>query len=187
VSRGLVVAKYKEDVSWLDEVPREIKVYIYDKSPVGELVNEGRDAHTFLHHMVEHYDDLDDWTVFAQGWPFDHCNRERFFRELVGCELDFQELGDVKFSVVGNGLRECGNLPLTEYFGTLVNREVFTFSFVWGMQVVLSKRVIRALPKSLYEKMRDDAIEFYKDPFTLPILERVWCELWRYALQKPKP
>ena len=72
----VVVARYREDLRWLAPVARwATRVFVYDKGG-GEvreedrglyarpnvtrvvLPNVGREAHTYLHHMVEHYDAL---------------------------------------------------------------------------------------------------------------------------------
>ena len=179
MSRGLVVAKYKEDISWLKEVPEGIRVYIYDKSESGNLRNVGRDPGTFMHHIVEHYDELDDWTSFVQGWPFDHYSKQLLMRDIVNVEKDYWELGKVKFSVIGNGLRECGDLPLTALYKELMGKEVVTFEFVWGMQMILSKRLILRRPKSFYIMLRDKAEELYMEEWSLPMLERIWGSIWR--------
>ena len=76
MSVRLVIAKYKEDVTWTNKI-KEHKITIYDKSesPIInsiKLPNIGRETHTFLHHIVENYDNLDDVTVFLQGNPFEH-------------------------------------------------------------------------------------------------------------------
>jgi hypothetical protein len=70
----IVVARYKEDVRWAEKIPN---VTIYDKSgdPVTgsiPLPNVGREAHTYLYHLVSRYETLAKKTLFLQGWPFDH-------------------------------------------------------------------------------------------------------------------
>ena len=175
MTRGLVVALYKEDISWLERVPLDIKVYIYDKSD-GSVPNVGRDPHTFMWHIVEHYDELDDYTCFAQGHPFDHCPKELFFEKVINSKLDYDELGTVVFNAVGNG--ESGNMPLTKLYKELMGREQFSFEFCWGMQIILSKRLIQRRPKEFYMKIRDMAEELYKDPFMMPALERIWRTIW---------
>jgi len=63
---------------------------VYDKDPAfvtpnGVLLpNEGREAATYLHHVVEHYEDLAGLTVFCQGKPFDHAyDFHQTLRELA--------------------------------------------------------------------------------------------------------
>lgn len=79
----VVVAHYKEDLSWLKPYLGKINhLYLYCKNSetclkgmpqdlqgaqlvVTHLPNEGREAHTYLHHMITHYDQLSDRTVFT--------------------------------------------------------------------------------------------------------------------------
>jgi hypothetical protein len=69
----VVVARYREDVSWTAELG--FPVAVYDKSgapgPLA-LKNIGRETHTYLSHILRCYDDLAAYTVFVQGAPFDH-------------------------------------------------------------------------------------------------------------------
>ena len=71
----VIVAKYKENISWINEIP--FKTFIYDKS--GEtpseyipLPNIGREAETYIRHIIEHYEHLPMYCVFLQGDPFSH-------------------------------------------------------------------------------------------------------------------
>lgn len=79
----VVVAHYKEDLSWLGPYLGKInRLYLYCKSPqdclkgvpndlrgaeliVTHLPNEGRETHTYLHHILTYYDQLSDRTVFT--------------------------------------------------------------------------------------------------------------------------
>lgn len=72
----VVVSRYAEDVSWLHVLPKT-RVTVYDKGGPSNadadcpshatrvvLPNVGREVHTYLHHIVEHYHDLEDVTIF---------------------------------------------------------------------------------------------------------------------------
>jgi len=69
----VVVAHYTENLSWTREYERPgVEFTVYSKSmppPEGSIVlpNVGREAHTFLYHIVRHYHHLADWTVFTQA------------------------------------------------------------------------------------------------------------------------
>ncbi len=85
----LVVARYREDLRWTRRVPPACRVTVYDKGGggkgPGQLPNVGREAHSYLHHIVTHYDELADVTVFCQGRPFDHEPRmQRILRFMAG-------------------------------------------------------------------------------------------------------
>lgn len=84
MEKHLVVAKYKEDVAWLESV-QGWKTHLYDK--LGDpdtanladhyevLPNVGKESHTYCHYILKHYHNLPDVVVFAQGHPFDHSPR----------------------------------------------------------------------------------------------------------------
>ena len=84
---NVVLARYDEDLSWLAEETilsqlsqPGLRTLVYGKSENAKapsslpdhtmlimLPNVGRESHSYLHHVVEHYDDLADWTVFSQA------------------------------------------------------------------------------------------------------------------------
>jgi hypothetical protein len=78
----IVVSKYKENLSWVDPYmgvifPAKIRKFIYSKfenedGPYIKLPNVGNESHTYLHHIVNYYDDLSDYVLFSQGNPLDH-------------------------------------------------------------------------------------------------------------------
>jgi hypothetical protein len=99
---NLVIARYKEDLTWLKNVPENLNIIVYNKddtkpiskiftrvgwqtkgsnpSPLNapdgvtilRLPNIGREADTYLTHIIDNYDNLGDITIFCQGNPFDH-------------------------------------------------------------------------------------------------------------------
>jgi len=83
----LVVARYKEDVSWLADMP--YPALVYDKSgaprPSAQhaLPNVGRETHTYLHHILAHYPDFAEYTVFLQARPFEHLAEKSGPKELA--------------------------------------------------------------------------------------------------------
>jgi hypothetical protein len=82
---GIVVARYNEDTKWLEEF-NDFNIHLYNKGE-DELVNSiklpnvGREAHTYLTHIVNNYDNLDDVIIFTQGNP-DHASDINEFRSL---------------------------------------------------------------------------------------------------------
>ena len=81
-SLSIVVARYREDISWMSRVKHDVQFFLYLKGPdlteaeyaflppkveIIRLPNVGRCDHTFLHHIVTHFDTLTDVTVFVSG------------------------------------------------------------------------------------------------------------------------
>ena len=77
-----IIARYNEDINWVKDL--EIPYLIVNKgAPITdpdltpyiiEMENSvnGREAHTYLWYIIEHYESLPDKLIFLQGHPFDH-------------------------------------------------------------------------------------------------------------------
>ena len=77
----VVVARWNEDVSWLE--PLAPHVILYNKGDkldgnkykrVVQLANVGRESYSYLYHIVENYDTLAPITVFTQARIDDHVH-----------------------------------------------------------------------------------------------------------------
>lgn len=78
----VVIARHKEDLSWaVKEFLRET-VIVYNKGPddlnlpdnfkIIKLPNVGKEAHSFLFHIIANYQHLADRILFLQAYPYDH-------------------------------------------------------------------------------------------------------------------
>ena len=75
----IIVSRYNEDLKWtLDEPFNEFKYIVYNKGDndnfektnikqIIPLPNIGREVHTYLHHIVANYDNLNNILVFFPG------------------------------------------------------------------------------------------------------------------------
>ena len=162
-----VVARYQENVDWTNGLPHAI---IYNKGttppnsrhPSISLPNLGREGLTYLHHIIENYDKLDDYTCFLQGNPFDHTPR------LEQRITSFQQKLDAGQAVPGYEplskniytINLCYDITDFSLHALLIDtyRKVFgrsktdhTFAFAAGAQFIVSRDTILSRPKSFYE------------------------------------
>ena len=75
----IVIARYNEDLFWLNEYPfNQFEYIVYNKGDnqlfnktnvkkIVNLQNVGRCDHTYLHHICDNYDNLSDIVVFFPG------------------------------------------------------------------------------------------------------------------------
>ena len=90
----LVIARFNENLDWVKNVPKFYKIKIYNKfmhhdtnfkfrarikrdtlepsNNIISLSNVGREADTYLTHIIDNYEKLSNITVFCQGDPFPH-------------------------------------------------------------------------------------------------------------------
>jgi hypothetical protein len=73
----IIIAHYKEDLKWVDDLPKHYNIYIYSKNNNKPnikrnynhilLSNVGRDYHTYLYHIINNYNKLADYNIFCAG------------------------------------------------------------------------------------------------------------------------
>jgi len=75
MDKCLIIARYNENLDWLKEF-KDFKIIVYNKGAelsgnltyeVINLENKGRESHTWLHHIVKNYNNLNEINVFLQG------------------------------------------------------------------------------------------------------------------------
>lgn len=153
----IVVARYNENVEWTKQFVNMngINVIIYNKGDENEndkennmiqLPNVGRDGHTYYKHIHDNYDNLEDYTVFLQGNPFDHSpniindlNKYVNNKEL---NIDFEYLSeDIQICDL-SGCNYHHGLPLIDAYEKLFNerKENMEFTFGCGAQCIVSKK-----------------------------------------------
>jgi len=76
-SLQIVVARYQEDITWLQPILHHCIIYNKGSElvPVDNVVpmaNRGRESDTYLRYILERYDDLPDVVVFTQADISDH-------------------------------------------------------------------------------------------------------------------
>jgi hypothetical protein len=76
----IVIAKYKEDTSWIANLNKnKFNTIIYNKidnleKPIdNNLPNIGRESYTYIYYIVKNYYNLPESVIFLQGFPLDHC------------------------------------------------------------------------------------------------------------------
>jgi|688.fasta_scaffold19674_7 hypothetical protein len=75
MNNQLIIARYNEDLFWLNEWQSQFDIVVYNKGKddlkqdykIINLPNIGREAHTYLYHIVNNYDTLAENNIFLQG------------------------------------------------------------------------------------------------------------------------
>lgn len=140
----LVVAKYTEDVSWVDKI--DFPAIVYDKSGQDcqhPLPNIGRESHTYLHYILSKYPFFSEYTIFLQGDPFSHLpygvtvkdlqriitdfvSRKAFFRGFAGYSIRCD--GSGKPNDLGSSMTKWASrtddIPVSKIYGELFHGKV---------------------------------------------------------------
>ncbi len=190
-SVGLVVARYNEDLSWINEAQAqnaELNVYIYNKhpSPIEHVVgpyhyeyrpNVGNEAETYLYHIIRTYGWSDDVLLFVQGRPYDHVYKEQLYSIIRDPEQvhDFTWLAYHKLNC--NIEDECHHhaLPIAPFYRDLMGRDIRSgFEFGVGGQFAVTYAAIVDTDINRYKRARDLVLGEYRTNEPWCILERTW-------------
>lgn len=192
----VVVCRFGEDLAWTRNLPRGVRVTIYDKTPLEKglwpgaipLPNHSRDDFAWLHHLVERYEDLAELTVFAQGHPFDHApDLHRVIRHYAQGEEspDFAWLGFLWETDDARGRPsfvtwsknpERRELDLEGFFQALWGESApDKVRYVGGSQFALSRQTAHRRPRDFYERAREISRTL---PDAAHAFERTWDRIF---------
>lgn len=195
MTKELIVARYQEDLSWLDKVPDDIKITVYNK---GEdildcssipLPNIGREAHSFLYHIVENWSELSDYVIFVQGNPFDHCSK--FLERITDNKLYHDSCVylcnyHIIEGMTGNkGPQHPEGLEIEKYLKLFhIPYKHKKVDFAPGAQYIVPRERIYQHQLRLYRKMKEQIEASYKEnpnPLEAYVYERIWSVLYDKA------
>jgi len=175
----LVVARYRENIGWVDQTgwPH----LIYNKGPALArpcitVPNKGRDTETILRYILEHYHCLPDLVVFAQGDPFPHCRDflERLavtngYTEFTMNRVDETNHADFPPRVPhAKAILARFNMPVPE-----------RLMFVKGMQYAVPKEMIVSKPFDWWLELYRHSMCDARNPW---FYEMIWPEIWSLNL-----
>jgi hypothetical protein len=161
----IIVARYNENIEWTKQFQN---VIIYNKGDKLEdgyneiiLNNVGREGHTYYKYIYDNYENLEDYTVFLQGNPFDHSpNIENNLNKYINnrhLNIDFEFLSE---QILNTNFIDCPyhpGLPLIKTYAKIFNERILylNFNFGSGAQFIVSKIQILKRPKEFYLKLID--------------------------------
>jgi hypothetical protein len=190
----IVVARYKEDLSWVDMINPAYTVTVYNKHDGENLVeNIGRESHTYLHHIIQRYDSLADYTLFVQGAPLEHCD---IFYQSLDHFCSLKEKQDFSFLLdSSSNMIQCDNNG--QPYG-IVNESMIPVGYVYekitmrkspgffisspGSQFIVSKKAIKNWKLEFYKKAIE-TISYSSNPLEGHCFERMFPMIFEPRLQ----
>lgn len=161
----IIVARYNEDINWTKQFP---DVIIYNKGDddlessfqnIIKLKNVGREGHTYYTYIYENYDNLDKYTIFLQGNPFDHSpnvveNITNYINN-TSLNIDFAFISELILETNISYDKYHHGIPLKSVFQYLFDSDIdnMPFNFGNGAQFIVSKETIHKHPKEFYLKI----------------------------------
>lgn len=200
---SIVIARYNEDISWINQISQIFdKIYVYNKGNDSkniclknidsdilskiiykELPNVGREGHTYLWHILNYRNALEDKVSFVQGNPFDHLLKKTvvtvsYLQNLIqnfnNNSLDFKGYG-AKHHIWYVGLGGKRNTILKNMHNNLFTNEFNKdYKFNNGGIFSVTKQSILNRSLQFYQYIMDTPISSHINPHEGFVLERLW-------------
>lgn len=187
-NRTLVISRYDEDTNWLTEIT-SWNVLVFDKGSTTDetfscarLPNVGREAETYLNYIVNNYNNLNDYTGFLQGRPFDHFEGQHpenipdvvRYINSINTSQDFIFFGtQPPHECDHTGSPHHPGLDLSGYANLIKINIPSIIQFRAGAQFIVSKSRILSKPREFYSNILE-TVNREISPREAYILERLW-------------
>jgi hypothetical protein len=208
----IIVARYNEDLKWTLEYPfNKYKYIVYNKGDnenfekthvknIIKLPNVGKCDHTYLHHIIENFDDLSDIVVFVPGsldMKYKKRIASRLLKEIelrnsaVFISLNQSDIQKLHYNFTINEyktthklnksmnseseLKKCSIRPFGKWFESKFGNIKVNCLIYYGIFSV-SKNDILQHPKSRYQNLIDDLM--VSNPECGHFIERSWCSVF---------
>jgi hypothetical protein len=162
----IIVSRYNEDISWIKDIIQHKDIIVYNKGLRLNIENEimlenvGREGHTFYKYIYDNYDNLDDYTIFIQGYPFDHIPN---IISIINKLIIYQDKLSIRFQALAPKLLSCDlveckyhkGLPLYKTYEYLFGKPNKNIKYLFGPggQFIVHKLEILRHPKEFYLKI----------------------------------
>lgn len=196
----VVVARYNESIAaWATPVAERgadlasgLRLFVYNKGPPGTVLpewrdagcpgvqvadgvpNVGREAHTYLLHIVQNYDALADVTVFLQGDPFPHMARRHALTPAALASLPEGDAWPRQVVRESKTPRFHKRVDTHAASAKLLGSQRQVYEFPAGAQYAVSRAKLRSRPLDWWKRLLAMILE---DEINAWEVER----LWRYV------
>lgn len=196
----LVIARYNEDILWSRNFSKCTLTTVYNKGkahPKGlhetarsvQLPNVGREAHTFLHHIVRHYDHLATTTIFFQGAINTRVEQrlgppERYMRNGVDRFYgnNVRAMGrrnGYGWHLHSDSVRASGH-TLGSFFANVLHRNLSQSSpWVPGAYFSVGRNAVHRNSRRYYQRiMQNTNLSVHSAPEEGHFMERAWMSIF---------
>jgi len=183
----IIVARYNENIEWTNKIKN---VLIYNKGEMLDakyrqimLPNVGREGHTYYQYIYDNYYNLEDYTIFLQGNPYDHSPKlnetvDYIYHLINNNPFNFaylsENIGYTDFNgcpyLPNSGMQIHIRYVFYKLFGKIIESQKMLFGA--GAQFIVSRERIHSRPRELYLKIIK-LLEYGSNPIEGHVIERM--------------
>jgi UDP-galactopyranose mutase len=214
----LVIARYNEPLDWLQKIniSKINRIFIYNKNSepirftenlsfnkkiiIKNIPNVGRESHTYLNHLITHYDDLSDRIIFTQAKFSDHLYGNRsistkfndFFADtrsfFVAYPYDegikklriFFWIQNTRLNKDGYCFEDWAKAFVEPHLDKIINS---TIMIKYGACFTINREDCRSRPLHFYQQLIN-TINDHNNPEEGHFFERIWYYIFNLHKEK---
>ena len=204
---SIIISRFNEDLSWLEHYKEKFNITIYNKGNelskvscgnIISLPNVGRESHTWVHHIFNNYENLEDNNIFLQGKIDDlNCmayqDLDLYINDLKKNEFSSSRLGllgpfhwshnvgiekDSRYySDWNNNKIRKSSLGFRNFAKTLFPEIPIFVATSYGGCFAVRKKAIQRNTKEFYGNLLS-VLDNHQNPIEGHYLERLWCYMF---------
>ena len=197
--KEVVIARYKEKLSWINLLPEDVLINVFNKG--GDdfilsnannfiLENVGRESDTYLRYIVNRYDTLPDCVLFLQGSIDDRLDQKIFnLHDFFNVATSWSFVGALRTCFEDEGWgkeldykHNISNFDLTfgEFQKHFIGIDFHKHSlFVPGAYFLVGRDLIRRHPINFYQNLLLTELGTHQNPRFGHFMERSWFRIFQ--------
>lgn len=187
-----VVSRYKKNVDWVYRLQNINKFCIYDKetpsNPYNIPLNKGHEASVYLKYIIDHYDNLPDYTFFIHddeyAWHHSGSIIDRY-NEAINSNKLYYNINDKLTNTMIDVIQCWTGYGLIEYFKGWYNEHIekfvpfnsieLTARHRNSAQFLVHKSLITNIPLETYKNLYNWILLVYLPRnYSAMFLEHIW-------------
>jgi hypothetical protein len=199
----IVIAHYKENIKWLNDLHHESirNIIVYNKDKESslnntkvvnkQLPNIGREAHTYLTYCVEYYNNLPEFVIFLQGSPHHGISVDtilNWINSIIQNPVHFTDnygIGNIDWFLKEGRISEWGGPVNQSQYSVKEWAQIYVrpnlkerqYPIFWNACFGVSKKAILSNPSQKYQKIIMSELQSVNSE-AAHYLERLWYYLF---------
>jgi hypothetical protein len=187
---NIVVSRYKKNTDFIYKLEKYgVNILIYDKetpsNPYNVPINRGNEASAYLKYIVDHYDNLPEYTLFLHdeeySWHHNGSIEERFLEAVNSNEL-YYNINNFYLKPTDVEQNRKFYRWYKKYIQPYIPLRTLPKNWMEGhkgcAQFLVHKSLIQHLPKKFYQNLYNWILNFKDGKLSGYYLEWTWHLFW---------
>ena len=191
----IVISRYEKNTDWIKKFKKygNLKIIVYDKENDRNIynipLNKGNEASVYLKYIIDHYDELLDYTFFVHDEEFSNHHNGSLIDKLIDSIKGNKEYININHCIMGSIIENDWYSEIMDWYNSFVEKYIpynklpnkdWTVGHMGSSQFLVHKKLILNFPKKFYEDIYMWLlVSNYPNSKSSRFLEYTWHLLWQ--------